>query len=164
MHSNCAFVFFSKVTQRQSGEVMVMKELLNYDETAKVSFLKEVSYIFFIKLGWTSAFSRHSIYRTTQKLDAQCHQIFSNRCPLQNHRKPILGDKGRVLEGGLSERRHCEGGFWEKRLCKERAFWRGGFLERARLERGLFREGVYQRGASLLAPKITVWIFFRLHC
>lgn len=62
MHSNCAFVFFSKVTQRQSGEVMVMKELLNYDETAKVSFLKEVSYIFFIKLGWTSAFSRHSIY------------------------------------------------------------------------------------------------------
>lgn len=42
-------VFFSKVTQRQSGEVMVMKELLNYDETAKVSFLKEVSYIFFYK-------------------------------------------------------------------------------------------------------------------
>ena len=73
MHSNCAFVFFSKVTQRQSGEVMVMKELLNYDETAKVSFLKEVSYIFFIKLGWTSAFSRHSIYRTAQKLGAQCH-------------------------------------------------------------------------------------------
>lgn len=32
-----------KVTQSQSGEVMVMKELLNYDETAKVSFLKEVA-------------------------------------------------------------------------------------------------------------------------
>ena len=68
MHSNCAFVFISKVTQRQSGEVMVMKELLNYDETAKVSFLKEVSYIFFIKLGWTSAFSRHSIYKIPRNL------------------------------------------------------------------------------------------------
>lgn len=68
MHSNCAFVFFSKVTQRQSGEVMVMKELLNYDETAKVSFLKEVSYIFLIKLGWTSAFSRHSIYKLSRNL------------------------------------------------------------------------------------------------
>lgn len=42
---------------------MVMKEFLNYDEIVKVSFLKEVSYIFFIKFGWISVFSRYSIYR-----------------------------------------------------------------------------------------------------
>ncbi|KAJ7387422.1 LIM domain kinase 1 [Desmophyllum pertusum] len=32
-----------KVTQRQTGEVMVLKELLNYDEEANTSFLKEVA-------------------------------------------------------------------------------------------------------------------------
>ncbi|KAL9981608.1 hypothetical protein ACROYT_G010334 [Oculina patagonica] len=32
-----------KVTQRQTGEVMVLKELLHYDEEANTSFLKEVA-------------------------------------------------------------------------------------------------------------------------
>lgn len=33
-----------QVTQRQTGEVMVLKELLHYDEEANTSFLKEVSH------------------------------------------------------------------------------------------------------------------------
>ena len=36
-------LFCVQVTQRQTGEVMVLKELLHYDEEANTSFLKEVS-------------------------------------------------------------------------------------------------------------------------
>ena len=37
------FTLCIQVTQRQTGEVMVLKELLHYDEEANTSFLKEVS-------------------------------------------------------------------------------------------------------------------------
>ena len=41
--TNRKFSLCFQVTQRQTGEVMVLKELLHYDEEANTSFLKEVS-------------------------------------------------------------------------------------------------------------------------
>lgn len=41
-----------QVTQRQTGEVMVLKELLHYDEEANTSFLKEVSYLERVFCRW----------------------------------------------------------------------------------------------------------------
>lgn len=42
-HYNKEFLSWIQVTQRQTGEVLVLKELLQYDEEANSSFLKEVS-------------------------------------------------------------------------------------------------------------------------
>lgn len=36
-----------QVTDKKSNDVMVLKELLNYDEEAKTNFLKEVSFEIF---------------------------------------------------------------------------------------------------------------------
>lgn len=36
------FVFFSQVTHKETGEVMVLKEILRYDEETSSGFLKEV--------------------------------------------------------------------------------------------------------------------------
>ena len=42
-HYNKEFLLWIQVTQRQTGEVLVLKELLHYDDEANSSFLKEVS-------------------------------------------------------------------------------------------------------------------------
>ena len=36
------FFFFSQVTHKETGEVMVLKEILRYDEETSSGFLKEV--------------------------------------------------------------------------------------------------------------------------
>ena len=45
-HCNKRFLLCIQVTQRQTGEVLVLKELLHYDDEANTSFLKEVSSLF----------------------------------------------------------------------------------------------------------------------
>ena len=60
-HYNKEFLFWIQVTQRQTGEVLVLKELLHYDDAANSSFLKEVSSLHWVlhKLkytGWKCGF------------------------------------------------------------------------------------------------------------